>query len=199
MLHIKVLSFLTAFVFLLMPTKVSAQIIGWDCVSTSCVACYSPGNPSGDCLNEGLPGVPYVQECQCREACQGVANACAAYSQASYSSTPGTPPAVGPVTSGTCNSNTGIQTAIGCISLLETNGLTGFVGFFLRWGGGLVGGIGLMMIIYSGYMIMTSAGDPKKLQAGKELLGASAAGILMLIFAGFILRIIGADILQIFR
>jgi hypothetical protein len=46
-------------------------------------------------------------------------------------------------------------------------------------------------------MISTSAGDPKKLQAGKELLTAAISGLLLLIFSVFILRIIGVEILNI--
>lgn len=97
-----------------------------------------------------------------------------------------------------CSGGDKIDTAIGCIPLFSNNSLVEFVGFLLRWGGGIAGGIGMILIIYSGYMIMTSAGDPKKVQAGKELLGSSIAGITMIIFAVFILRLIGSDTLKIF-
>jgi hypothetical protein len=65
----------------------------------------------------------------------------------------------------------------------------------LLLGMGLAGGIALVLIFYAGFMVMTSAGNPQKLTAGKELLTAAIMGLLMLVFAGFILRFIGVDIL----
>lgn len=97
-----------------------------------------------------------------------------------------------------CNNNSGIDTAIGCIPILSNEALKEFVIFLLRWGSGIAGGVGMILIIYSGYMIMTSAGDPKKVQAGKELLQASLSGVFMVVFAAFLLRIIAADTLSIF-
>ena len=44
-------------------------------------------------------------------------------------------------------------------------------------------------------MIITSTGDPIKLQAGRELLTAAIAGLLLLIFAVYILKLIGVEIL----
>lgn len=97
-----------------------------------------------------------------------------------------------------CDGGNRIDTAIGCIPLFGNDSLVEFVGFLLRWGGGIAGGIAMILIIYSGYMIITSTGDPKKVQAGKELLGSSVAGIIMIIFAVLILRLIGSDTLKIF-
>lgn len=91
--------------------------------------------------------------------------------------------------------NTGrLWTAIGCIPINETTALTAF---FLSWGIGIVGGIAFILIIVSGFMIMTSQGNPQRLQAGRELLTAAIAGLLLLIFSVFLLRVIGADILGI--
>src|SRR3989344_4754623 len=50
----------------------------------------------------------------------------------------------------------------------------------------------------SGYQIMTASGDPRKLQAGKELLTAAVTGVVLLALTAFILRVIGVDILGIF-
>ena len=47
-------------------------------------------------------------------------------------------------------------------------------------------------------MIVISAGDPEKMQAGKEMITSAVSGLLIIIFAVFILRVIGVDILQLF-
>lgn len=46
-------------------------------------------------------------------------------------------------------------------------------------------------------MIITSQGDPRRLQSGKELLTAAIAGLLLVIFSVLILRVIGVNILGI--
>lgn len=86
----------------------------------------------------------------------------------------------------------GINTAIGCVPIEDTNALFSFL---LRWGIGIAGGVAFLLIIYASIIIITSTGDPKRLQAGKELLGAALSGILLLIFSVFIMRIIGVNII----
>ncbi|QQG47634.1 MAG: hypothetical protein HY044_00930 [Candidatus Woesebacteria bacterium] len=86
----------------------------------------------------------------------------------------------------------GINTALGCIPLTNINS---FTGTFLRISLGLGGGIATLLIIYAGFIMTTSTGDPKRLQAGKELLGAAIGGLMLLIFAVFVLRLLGVNIL----
>jgi hypothetical protein len=88
----------------------------------------------------------------------------------------------------------GIESAIGCIAVGDTNEFSLFV---TQWGVGIGGGIALLLIIYAIILITTSAGDQHKLQAGKELLTAAVAGLLLMLFSVFILRLIGVDILKI--
>ena len=92
------------------------------------------------------------------------------------------------------NLGEGVQTAIGCIPFGDSNLLTRFI---LGWGIGIAGGIAFILMVYAAFMIITSAGDPKKLSAGKELLVASLSGLLLLLFSVFILRFLGRDILGI--
>jgi hypothetical protein len=87
-----------------------------------------------------------------------------------------------------------IDTAIGCIPVGDLNALATFI---LRWGAGIGGGVAFVLIIYATILIITSTGNPHKLQAGKELLSAAIAGLLLLIFSVFVLRLIGVDILRI--
>jgi len=46
-------------------------------------------------------------------------------------------------------------------------------------------------------MIITAAGDKRKLQGGKELLTAAVSGLFLIIFSVFILDLIGIRILRI--
>jgi len=87
-----------------------------------------------------------------------------------------------------------IYTAIGCIPIDDSGAL---IGWILRWAIGIGGGIAFILILVAGFQIMTSRGDPQRLQAGKELLTSAIAGILLIIFSVFILEVIGVDILGI--
>jgi len=94
-----------------------------------------------------------------------------------------------------CTSNIRrINTAIGCIPIEDSGALIGWV---LRWAIGIGGGIAFILILVAGFQIMTSQGDPQRLQAGKELLTSAITGILLIIFSVFILQVIGVDILGI--
>ena len=86
----------------------------------------------------------------------------------------------------------GIPTAIGCIPVGNPQG---FATFFLRWAMGIAGGLALALIAFSGFMIITSVGNPQRLQAGRELLTAAIAGVVLLLFGVLALRFIGVDIL----
>lgn len=92
----------------------------------------------------------------------------------------------------TCNGGNGIDTAIGCIPVSDTNE---FMGWILGWAIGVGGGIAFLLIVYASFMIMTSQGNPERLKAGQELLTSAISGLIMLIFSVFILRFIGVDIL----
>ncbi len=107
---------------------------------------------------------------------------------------------VNPITAGQsgailCSTPTGegIDTAIGCIPISDTNA---FVGFILKWAIGIGGGIAFLLIVVAGFQIMTSSGNPERLKAGQELLTSAIAGLIMIIFSVFILQIIGVTILK---
>jgi hypothetical protein len=89
-----------------------------------------------------------------------------------------------------------IETAIGCIPYGDADAMAKF---FLGWGIGIGGGIAFVLIVVAGFMIITSSGDPRRLEAGKELLTSALMGLFMLIFSAYILRVIGVDILGVFN
>lgn len=86
---------------------------------------------------------------------------------------------------------TKMWTALGCIPTDPT----GFVKTFLRIAISVGGGIAFLMIIYGGFLCMTSAGNPEKAQNCREIITSAIAGLLLIIFSAIILRIIGVDIL----
>ncbi|MCX6706409.1 MAG: pilin [Candidatus Woesebacteria bacterium] len=95
---------------------------------------------------------------------------------------------------GTNGTGTKLKTAIGCIPVLSSK--EAFLSFVLKWAVGIGGGIAFLLIIYAGFMIMTSAGNPERLKAGQELLTSAISGLILLIFSVVILKIIGVDILE---
>lgn len=98
---------------------------------------------------------------------------------------------------GTCKScfeGGGAWTAIGCLGGETPND---FIASFLKIGTGLGGGVAFLLILFSGFQRITSAGNPEKLHEAKELMTAAVSGLLLIIFSIFLLRLIGVDILQI--
>lgn len=81
-------------------------------------------------------------------------------------------------------------TAIGCV---DTNP-TGFFSKILGLAIGIGGGIAFLLILFGGFQILTSAGNPEQLNAGREMISAAIAGLLLIIFSVFILRLIGYNI-----
>jgi hypothetical protein len=92
-----------------------------------------------------------------------------------------------------CFQSGGSWTAIGCIPTSPA----GFIVKFLSLGIGLAGGVAFLLILFGGFQMMTSAGNPEQINAGKELIGSAIAGLILIIFSLFILRFIGYNVLGI--
>ncbi len=88
--------------------------------------------------------------------------------------------------------SSGVDTAIGCV---PTSNLTDFLRFVLKWVFFASGGIIVLMVIATGYTIITSQGNPEKLQAAKENIVALLSGLAMIAFSLILLQVIGANIL----
>lgn len=61
----------------------------------------------------------------------------------------------------------------------------------------LAGGIALMLIIYSGYKLMTSQGNAETIQGARETLTSAIVGLLFIIFSLVIFEVVTGDILKI--
>lgn len=66
-----------------------------------------------------------------------------------------------------------------------------------NWGLGLVGGVGLIAIIYGGYLIIVSKGDPLTLNKGKAYILYAILGIVMAVSGFALYQIAAVDILKI--
>jgi hypothetical protein len=87
----------------------------------------------------------------------------------------------------------GTWTALGCIE----NDSSVLVSKLITLGIGIAGGIAFLLILFGGFQILISAGNPEKMNAGKEMVTSAITGLLLIIFSVFLLRLIGYDILHI--
>ncbi len=85
-----------------------------------------------------------------------------------------------------------LSTALGCLPFTRD----AFVSALLTFIAGISGGVALTIMLAASVQIMTAAGDAKKLQAGRELFTSAVVGLLFLIFAVSILRLIAGDIIK---
>lgn len=87
----------------------------------------------------------------------------------------------------------GIWTAVGCIKRSPKD----IIGTLMRLGLTMGGGVALLMILGSGFILSTSAGDPKRTGEAKEMMVAAITGLIFVIFSVAILQFIGFSVLQI--
>jgi hypothetical protein len=203
------------------PQICSSQTNMGDCqgqINNSCIATSPPEETCFECVDTitgciprelGDPRCEYLNAATCDAACKGQSeryrcenNICIADPSGPYDGyvdceagcVKGLPPISPEEKFPTCsvNGKEGIDTAIGCIPIEDSNAL---IGFILKWAIGVGGGIAFLLIVLAGFQIMTSAGNPDRLKAGQELMTSAIAGLILLIFSVFILRIIGVDIL----
>ncbi len=85
-----------------------------------------------------------------------------------------------------------LSTAIGCVPVKDL-GL--FLQWVLGWLFGAAGAIIVLFLIKLGYDIVTSQGDPQKLQEVKESIISIFSGLILIVFSLVLLKTIGADIL----
>jgi len=88
---------------------------------------------------------------------------------------------------------TEVSTELGCIP----NDPVGFVAKFYGIGLGLIGGVAVLFIIYGGYVILSSQGNPQNLNRGKSYIMYAIIGLLLAIFGYVFVQIIAVDVLKI--
>lgn len=88
--------------------------------------------------------------------------------------------------------NPAFKTAIGCVHTSPAEFARDFLTFVIGIGGGLA----FLMMLLGAFQMLTSAGNPETLNAGRERLTSAVIGLLFVIFAVLLLQIIGVDILK---
>lgn len=108
----------------------------------------------------------------------------------SFIDPPSPPCAQGQFQNGKCQQ---VPTAFGNISTNPEQFIQKIFAILLS----MSGGIALLLIMKSGYLIMTAQGKPEALQQGRDQLVAAIVGLIFLIFSFVLLQVIGVDILHI--
>lgn len=91
-----------------------------------------------------------------------------------------------------CGGGLGVNTAIGCLMAGDPKQA---VSQILGWAIVVGGGIAFLLTVYAGFQITTAQGDPKRLQAGQELLTSALSGLFLIVFSVVILNFIGVQVL----
>lgn len=94
---------------------------------------------------------------------------------------------------GALTSDPRVDTALGCIPVKMDK----FIAWLLPVLFSISGGIAFLLMVYGFILITTSKGDPKAIQGARETITSAIVGLLISIFAIFILRLIAVDILHI--
>jgi len=84
-------------------------------------------------------------------------------------------------------------TVFGCLSTEPAAFVKSLLGIIFA----VSGGIAFLAFLGGSAIVLTSAGDPEKLQSGKDTITSAVFGILLILFSVFLLRVVGYDILQI--
>lgn len=73
----------------------------------------------------------------------------------------------------------------------------GFTGKLYSVGLGLIGGVALLFLMYGGYLILVSQGNPQQVNVGKSYIFYAIVGILLAVFGFVFFEVLLKDILQI--
>lgn len=84
-------------------------------------------------------------------------------------------------------------TVFGCLSTRPER----FVKSTLTIVFGAAGGIAFLAVLAGSAVVLMSAGNPERIQLGKDMITSSIFGLLLIIFSVFLLRVVGFDILKI--
>ena len=96
-------------------------------------------------------------------------------------------------TSNDCDNPEDADTALGCIPTEPAE----LVKWILKYAILMGGGIAFLLSVWGGATILLSAGNPEKINEGRDIIVSAISGLLFIVFSVFLLRLIGVDILGI--
>lgn len=99
-----------------------------------------------------------------------------------------------PVPVAGCESAEYVDTDFGCVPLRSP---IKFAVYIYNIGLGLIGGVGLLSIMYGGYLVMTSRGDAYQIKQGQRYIYYAIGGIVLAFLGLAVYQIIGGDVLRI--
>jgi hypothetical protein len=102
-------------------------------------------------------------------------------------------PFCGSIGHGAVSADPWVNTALGCVPVK----LDSFITWLLPYLFGIAGGISFLLMVYGFILMTTSSGDPKAVQGAQETVESAIVGLLVSIFALFLLRLITVGILKI--
>ena len=168
----------------------------------------SDPNANCECLKKATTG-DSVNKCTCNGTGAITTNNCQGDTPEPYCNTRGsvvcictkngTLSTTGKITGGydpgcpTDSGSMGISTALGCIPVE----IKSFIPWLLQYLFGIAGGIAFLLMAYGFILIATSGGDEKKVAGAKETITSAVIGLVVCIFAIFILRLLIVNILKI--
>lgn len=87
-----------------------------------------------------------------------------------------------------------VWTAMGCLPINPALLISTYViSFFIA----IAGGVSFIFVIYGAFLVMTSQGDTERIKKGKKYVNSAIKGLLVVIFATLIFKILGVDLLRI--
>lgn len=92
-----------------------------------------------------------------------------------------------------CIHNGEIWSAIGCVPTDFSKIISKYI---FGTGVGIAGGIAFLYFIYGSFLILTSSGNPEKIEEARQIITSAISGLLLIIFSVFLLHVIGVDILK---
>jgi hypothetical protein len=88
---------------------------------------------------------------------------------------------------------TEVQTDFGCFP----NDPVGFAQKFYSIGLGFIAGLSLLTLIWGGYTVLMSKGEPYKVREGKRTIYYAIAGLLLAVFGFVFIQVIVVDVMHV--
>src|SRR5205823_10276067 len=86
-----------------------------------------------------------------------------------------------------------MNTDFGCIPMDPVSFVQKFYGIGLS----IIGGVAVIFIIYGGYLLLTSRGNPTGVEKGRQYITYSIIGLLFAIFGFVFIQLLAVDILHV--